>query len=328
LEMLKKLATSSGDDDKEKEDKKEVVEDSEKYTKFWEQFGKSIKMGVVEDASNRSKLAKLLRFKSSSTVNTEKYISFDRYISAMPAWQKDIYYIAGESVDAVQKSPFLASATAKNVEVLFLTDPIDEYAAQHLADYDGHKLVSLTKEGLKFNDEDEEVTKKRVKLYKESFKGLTRYLKDLYGSKVSKVTVAQHPLTVPSVIVSSQYGHSANMERIMKAQTFASGKEQQGMPSQRILEINPRHPIIIELNNLISKDDKDESTVDLAHLLYDTALVQSGFHQEDPTTFAERMYRMLGNELNVKSMDLAEEVEVPADEEEAEENTDKGSDEF
>ena len=180
---------------------------------------------------------------------------------------------------------------------------------------------------MKFNDEDEDVAKRRVKVYKENFKGLTKFLKDLYGSKVSRVTVAQHPLTVPSVIVSSQYGHSANMERIMKAQTFASGKEHQGMPSQRILELNPRHPIIIELNNLIAKDDKSDTVSDLAHLLYDTALVASGFQQEDPSVFAERMYRLLGSELNVKSLDLAAEIDVPA-EEEAEEGDKGGSDEF
>lgn len=339
LEMLRKMSTEgSGSESSEdaSEDGKAVVDgDSEKYTKFWEQFGKSIKMGVVEDASNRSKLAKLLRFQSTATVAAQaeaegdesaatvaKYVSFDRYVARMPEWQKDIYFIAGESVEACQKSPFLASAKAKGVEVLFLTDPVDEYAAQHLADYDGHRLMSLTKEGLRFGDEDEEVSKKRVKLYKETYKGLTKYLKELFGNKVSKVTVAQHPLAAPSVIVSSQYGHSANMERIMKAQTFASQDPMRGMGSQRILELNPRHPIVAELNNLAAAAPKEQATVDMAHLLYDTALLASGFSQDDTEGFSERMYRMMASELNVKSMELQEEIEVPEEEEEDEEADD------
>eukprot|EP01006_Ploeotia_vitrea_P056200 TRINITY_DN68075_c0_g4_i1.p1 TRINITY_DN68075_c0_g4~~TRINITY_DN68075_c0_g4_i1.p1 ORF type:complete len:770 (+),score=76.91 TRINITY_DN68075_c0_g4_i1:43-2352(+) len=330
LEMLRKLATASDDNDEEDDNDEDKKTDSDKYIKFWEQFGKSIKMGVVEDTSNRSKLAKLLRFKSTSTIaEGDGYISFDKYINNMPEWQKDIYYLAGETLESLEKSPFLSAAKSKNIDVLLLNDPIDEYAVQHLGDYDGHKLVSLSKEGLSFGDEDEEIAKKRVKLYKENFKGLTKYLKDLYGTKVSKVTVAQNTLSAPSVIVSSQYGHSANMERIMKAQTFSSSQGM-GMPSQRILEINPRHPIIVELNNMITNDNTDETTSDLAHLLYDTALVASGFSQEDPSVFAERMYRVIGSELNVKSMDLEDEIDVPEEEEsdENDENDENVHDEF
>jgi len=320
LEMLRKLsqAAEAEEDDEESDDEEgeKTVGAAAKYAKFWDQFGKSIKMGVVEDSPNRSKLAKLLRFKSTSTVDTEKMMSFDRYVNNMPEWQKDIYYIAAESIEAAQKSPFLASAKAKNVEVLFMTDPIDEYAAQHLADYDGHKLVSLAKEGLKFSDEDEEISKKRAKIYKETFKGTSKYLKDLYGPKVTKVTVAQHPLDVPSVIVSSQYGYSANMERIMKAQTFSTGDS--GMPPQRVLEINPRHPIIVQLNQLVAESPDEQSTKDLAHLLYDTALLSSGFAQDDVEGFAERMYRMIGAELDVTSMELEDEIDVPEEPEEEE----------
>lgn len=333
LEMLRKLSSaadadeeSSESEDDENKDKKVDEKDSEKYIKFWEQYGKSIKMGVVEDTSNRSKLAKLLRFKSSSTVDNEKFMSFDRYISKMPEWQKDIYYIAGETIDAVQKSPFLASAKAKNVEVLFLTDPIDEYAVQHLADYDGHKLVSLTKEGLKFGDEDEDIVKKRNKLYKENFKTTTKFLKDLFGNKVSKVSVAQHPLDVPCVIVSSQYGQSANMERIMRAQTFSSATERNA-PSQRVLEINPRHPIIKELDTLVNDSPDEQSTKDLAHLLYDTALLASGFAQDDVEGFSQRMYRIIGKELKVSSFELEPEIDVPADEEKSDESSSSSSSE-
>lgn len=328
LEMLRKMASEGKEvsEDEDEDDSADKFEDSEKYIKFWEQYGKSIKMGVVEDTSNKSKLAKLLRFRSSTS--GDGLVSFDKYIANMADWQKDIYYIAGESVEAVSKSPFLASAKNKGVEVLYLVDPIDEYAAQHLADYDGHKLISLTKEGLKFGDEDEDVQKKRVKLYKETFKPLTKYMKDLFGSKVSKVNVAQHPLEAPCVIVSSQYGHSANMERIMKAQTFAAPESAMAAMNQRILEINPRHPIVIELSARIAEDGESQTTKDLAHLMYDTALLASGFSHDDTESFSDRMYRMLGAELKVKSMELEPEIEVPAEEEEEEAEETGAFDEF
>ena len=152
------------------------------YIKFWKEFGKSIKMGVIEDAPNRSKLAKLLRFKTNKS--NGDFVSLEEYVENMAEWQKDIYFIAGESVKAVKKSPFLEVAQKKGVEVLFLSDPIDEYVFQHLNEFEGHRLQSLTKEGLKFGDEDEDQIKKRLKQYKENFKPLTKFMKDLFSTKV------------------------------------------------------------------------------------------------------------------------------------------------
>lgn len=312
LEMLRKLATSSAQDE---EEGTEAQEDTP-YIKFWKEFGKSIKMGVIEDGANRSKLAKLLRFVTSTSDG--KFRSLDEYVADMAEWQQDIYFLAGESLEVLQKSPFLEVARKKGVEVLLLVDPIDEYAAQHLGEFDGHKLQSLSKEGLKFADEDENVVKQRTKTYKDMFKPLTKYLKDLFDGKVGKVTVSQRVETSPCVIVTGAFGNSANMERIMRAQTFTDPNALKMMQAQRTMEINPRHPIIVELNKAVQTAPEEERTRDLAWLLYDTALLTSGFHQDEVENFADRMYRTIATTLNVESMELAEEIEVEVEEEEEE----------
>lgn len=333
LEMLRKLASGDSEDDDdedEKDDDKETEKKSDgtiktqdnthPYIKFWEEFGKSIKMGVTEDHPNKSKLAKLLRFKTSKSDG--KYRSLDDYVSDLPDWQKDIYFISGESLEAVEKSPFMEVARRKNVEVLYLVDPIDEYTSQSLGEFEGHKLQSLSKEGAKFGDEDEAVTKKRVKQYKETFKPLTKYLKNLLDKKVSKVIVSQRIENVPSVIVTAQYGNSANMERIMRAQTFASGERIGMMSATKTLELNPRHPIVIELNKRVNDSPNAESTKDLSYLLYDTALLSSGFNQEDLEGYSSRMIRTIASNLNINSLDLADEIEVKEDEAESTESAD------
>jgi len=322
LEMLRKLATGKGDSDEEGDDEEEkgstdIMSSDHPYIKFWEIFGKSVKMGVIEDQPNKSKLAKLLRFKSSKT-DKEKYTSLDNYLATKPEWQKDIYYIAAESLESCKKSPFLEVANKKGVEVLFLTDPIDEYVVGNLGDFDGFKLQSLTKEGIKFGDEDEDTLKKRLKAYKESFKPLTKYLKELLKGKVGRVTVSQRVDQTPSIIVTSAYGHTANMERIMRAQTFADPEKFKSMQSGKTLEINPRHPIIVELKNKVEADGEAQSTKDLGFLLYDTALLASGFQHDDTENFSSRMYRTLAENLKLKSLDLLDEIPVPADEEEEE----------
>jgi len=327
LEMLRKMATGKSDDSEDSEEGSESTPDSSKstdsnekhpYIQFWEQFGKSIRMGVIEDPSNRSKLAKLLRFKSSKS--GDNYVSLEDYIANKKDWQQDIYFVAGESLDAVKKSPFMEVATKKDIEVLYLVDPMDEYCFQHLADFDGHKLQSLTKEGLKFGDENEDLVKKRTKAYKETFKPLTKFLKEALGGKVSKVAVSQRVEKTPSVIVTSQYGHTANMERIMRAQTFSSAESLKQMASQKTLELNPRHPIIITLNKLAQENPDDQNTKDMAQLVYETALLSSGFTNDDTEGFAERMYRVLASNMDLKDLDLAPEITI---EEEAAEEGDE-----
>lgn len=323
LEMLRKLATGGGDDEDDESEggdeaksKTHGQDEDHPYIKFWNQFGKGIKLGTIEDPANRSKLAKLLRFKSSKSEG--RFISFDEYVANKQEWQKDIYFVAGETLEGVEKSPFLEVAKRKNVEVLYLTDPIDEYVMQHLADFDGMRLQSLTKEGVKFGDESEETEKKRAKVYKETYKPLTKFFKDLLGAKISKVTVSQRVESTPCVIVASQYGQSANMERIMRAQTFADSSKIREMVSSRTLELNPRHPIVTKLNQLVQDSPEEQTTKDLAWLLYDTALSTSGFIQDDVESFSSRMYRTIAGSLKVKSMDLEPEIEIPEEEEEEE----------
>lgn len=306
LEMLRKLSS----------DPAKEGEDETPYVKFWKEFGKSIKMGIIEDSSNRSKLAKLLRYTSSKSDG--KLISLDDYVSNLASWQTDIYFLAGESMDSISKSPFLEAAKKKNIEVLYLDEAIDEYTMQHLGEYDGHKLQSLSKEGLKFGDEDEDVLKERAKIYKENFRPLTKYLKELFTGKVGKVSVSQRVDTTPAVIVTGAYGNTANMERIMRAQTFANPEAVKQMTASRTLELNPRHPIIVELNSLVQSAPDEETTKDLAWLMYDTALLSSGFAQSETELFAQRMYRTIASSLKVESMELVDEIEVEIEEEEEE----------
>lgn len=190
---------------------------------------------------------------------------------------------------------------------------------QHLGDFDGHKIQSLTKEGVKFSDEDEEVQKKRIKAYREAFKPLTKYMKDLFSGKVTKVTISRRVEASPSVIVTSQFGHTANMERIMRAQTFANPEAYKHMLAQRTLELNPRHPIVITLRDKILADEKGPETEDLAYLLYDAALLASGFQHDAVDDMTSRMYRVLATGLKLDSLALAPELEIEEEEEEEEE---------
>jgi len=334
LEMLRKMAAGKkkleGDEDDEDEDSAALDPNDPEhpYIKFWTQFGKSIKMGVMEDMANKSKLAKLLRFKTSKTDG--KFGSLEEYVERMPDWQTDIYYIAAESLEAAQKSPFMEVAKKKGIEVLLLDEPLDEYCIQNLGDFDGHKLMSLTKEGIKFGDEDEDTIKKRTKLYKQQFKPLTKYMKNLFEGKLSKVTVSQRVESAPSVIVTSQFGHSANMERIIRAQTFANPETYKALMASKTLELNPRHPIIVKLNELVQDADQaeEESTKDLAYLVYDAAIMASGFMHDETDEFTARMYRTVAKSLQVESMDLVEELQVEEDEEEEEEETNLDDSDF
>merc|ERR1711988_1685246 len=326
LEMLRKLATegktSTGDDNEDEDSDDDntsaipLDDPDHPYIKFWENFGKSIKMGVKEDTPNRSKLAKLLRFKSSTS--DDKWVSLESYVENMHEWQKEIYYLAGMSMDEVSKSPFLEAARKKNVEVLYLTDPVDEYVFQHVSEFEGIKLQSLSKEGIKFGDEDEATLKRRNKAYKESFKELTKYLKDMLSGKVSKVSVSQRVVDSPAVIVTGQFGHTANMERVMRAQTMAQVDSMRSMSASKTLELNPRHPIIVALKDLVEASPDEQDTKDAAMLVFDTALLSSGFLQDDLDEFTQRMYRSVGKSLSVESFDLVDEIELEEEEEEPE----------
>lgn len=346
LEMLRKLAEEGGgaaddddDDDDEEEEENAAASKAEKdaekageeeeeydvtedYNNFWEQFGKNIKLGVMEDSANRAKLVKLLRFRSNKS---DKWVSLDQYVSNMKDWQDTIYYIAGETVDACARSPFMENIRAKDLEVLYLVDTLDEYTLHHMPEFEGKKLVSITKEGLKFGDEDEKIVEKRDKLYADKFKKLTEALLELYSyDKISKVITSQRVVDSPAVITTSQWGYSANMQRIMKAQTFANrgASDPTGGVASAILEINPRHPIITKLNEMILNEPDAEETKDLAWLLYDAALINSGFDMNDFDHFASRVYRIMSGSMGIKNMELEPEIEVPEEVEVSEDSSD------
>jgi len=267
----------------------EMVENKEDYAKFYEQFGKNLKLGIHEDATNRKKLCELLRYHSSTS--GEEATSLKDYVTRMKPDQKSIYYITGESKKKLENSPFLEEAKRRGLEVLFMVDPIDEYVMQQVKDFEDKKFVSLTKEGVKFEESDED--KRRREEEKASYDKLCRAMKDQLGDKVEKVVLTERLSTTPCILVTSEFGWSAHMEQIMKHQALRDSSMSSYMISKKTLEINPTHPIIKELKRKVDADQSDKTVKDLVYLLFDTALLTSGFMLEDPGSYAERINRMI-----------------------------------
>merc|ERR1711936_314769 len=267
----------------------DLAEDKENYKKFYEQFGKSLKLGIHEDSTNRKKLSDFLRYYSSQS--GDEYTSLKDYVSRMKENQKDIYYITGESKEAVQNCAFVERVKKRGFEVIYMIDPIDEYSVQQLKEYDGKNLVCVTKEGLELPEDEEE--KKRYEEAKANFEGLCKVMKEILDKKVEKVVVSNRLVTSPCCIVTSQYGWSANMERIMKAQALRDTSTMGYMAAKKHLEINPDHPIVKTLKEKADGDKNDKSVKDLSLLLFETSLLASGFSLEDPTSHANRIHRMI-----------------------------------
>merc|ERR1712056_17411 len=325
LELMKKLAKEDDSGEDEEDDKKD---EETTWSKFWKEFNKNLKMGCYEDDSNRSKLSKLLRF--FSTKSEDREISLDKYLDRMQESQESIYYMSGESLDVMQKAPALQIFKKKDIEVLMLTDHLDESCIQKLADYEGKKFVSIQKADVKLDETEEE--KKRFTKLKDMYKPLTDWWKEKLtdltekgamkdaGVKVEKVEISKRLTESPVVVVTSQFGYSAQQERVMKAQAFQN-KDQMGMMAGRkTLEVNPNHPVVADLLSKVQADKEDKPALDTAQVLFQTALLESGYEIADPSALVNRVYRLMSKELGVDPDAPIKEVGVPEGEEAEEED--------
>merc|ERR1712099_57917 len=349
LELMKKLAKEGdGDDDdeekddeeekeesEEKEEKKDKKDDESTWLKFWKEFNKNLKMGCYEDDSNRSKLSKLLLFMS--TKSEGKEINLDKYLDRMQESQESIYYMSGESLEVMQKAPALQMFKKKDIEVLMLSDHLDEPCIQKLADYEGKKFVSIQKADVKLDETEEE--KKRFSKLKDMYKPLTDWWKESLteftekgamkdaGVKVEKVELSKRLTESPVVVVTSQFGYSAQQERVMKAQAFQNKDQLSMMSGRKTLEVNPNHPVVADLLAKVKENKEDSAAKDTAQVLFQTALIESGYELADASALVNRVYRLMSKELGVDPDAPLKEVEVPEGEEEEEEAEEEEGDE-
>ena len=297
----------------------DLTENEDAYKKFYEAFSKNLKLGVHEDSTNRMKIAKLLRY--SSTKSGDEMTSLDDYVGRMSEKQSGIYYITGESKRSVETSPFLEKLKKKGYEVLYMVDPIDEYCVQQLKEYDGKKLISATKEGLALEEDEDE--KNAFEEAKAKSEGLCKLMKEVLDEKIEKVVVSNRLADSPCCLVTGEYGWSANMERIMKAQALRDASQSAYMSSKKTMEINPTNAIISALREKADADQSDKTVKDLIWLLYDTSLLTSGFSLDEPATFASRIHRLVKLGLSIDDddeADLDEDMEdlPPLDDDEGE----------
>uniref|UniRef100_A0A0V0GA46 Heat shock protein 83 n=1 Tax=Triatoma dimidiata TaxID=72491 RepID=A0A0V0GA46_TRIDM len=285
----------------------ELAEDKDNYKKFYEQFSKNLKLGIHEDSQNRKKLSELLRYYTSAS--GDDACSLKDYVARMKENQKHIYFITGENKEQVANSSFVERVKKRGFEVVYMTEPIDEYVVQQMKEFDGKQLISVTKEGLELPEDEEE--KKKREEDKARFEGLCKVMKDILDKKVEKVAVSNRLVDSPCCIVTSQYGWTANMERIMKAQALRDTSTMGYMAAKKHLEINPDHSIIETLRQKAEADKNDKAVKDLVILLFETSLLSSGFALEEPQVHASRIYRMIKLGLGIEEDDVVGTEEQP-----------------
>jgi len=346
LELLKNVAKKSEkeEDDEESDDEEEKDEEKKEkkekkvddtYDQFYKEFGKNLKMGCYEDDSNRSKISNLLRFQT--TKSDSKEISLNKYLDNMPEKQDSIYYVSGDSTDVIEKLPNLQVFRKKDIEVLMLTDHLDEPCIQKLGDYEGKKFVSIQKADLKFDETEEEV--KRFNRMKEMYKPLSDWWKDQLtaltekgammksGVKIDGVVLSKRLTDSPVVVVTSQFGYSASQEKIMRAQAFQNKEQIAMMAGRKTLEINGNHPVVFDLLQKVKDNKEDKNTIDTAQTLFQTALIESGYEINDPSDLAQRVYRLMSKQLGVDPDEPVKDIEIPDEEEAEEADEDDGADE-
>merc|ERR1712157_489472 len=286
---------------------KDKKDEETTWQKFWKEFNKNLKMGCYEDDSNRSKISKLLLF--TTTKSEGKEINLDKYLDRMQESQESIYYMSGESFDVMSKAPALQIFKKKDIEVLMLTDHLDEPCIQKLADYEGKKFVSIQKADVKMGETEEE--KKRFTKLKDMYKPLTDWWKEKLtdftekgamkdaGVKIEKVELSKRLTDSPVVVVTSQFGYSAQQEKQMKAQAFQNKDQISMMSGRKTLEVNPNHPVVVDLLGRVKADKEDKAALDTAQVLFQTALIESGYEIADPSALVNRVYRLMSKELGV-----------------------------
>jgi heat shock protein beta len=321
----KKTTDSEGDEEKAKEKEKKKQAAIEKYNTFWKEFGKNIKLGIIEDSANRNKLAKVARWRSS--LNSSAWISLDDYVSRKKENQNSIYYMGGEDKEVLMRAPAIQGLLKKEYEVLLLDDPIDEYCMQHLTEYGQLKLVNVAKGDFKLpSDDDQE--KKKLKKLRKLYEPLTKWWRTVLKDYIEKVEISTRLVEDPALIVASEHGYSPNMERISRAQAYSSSDKQSPFASsKRILEINPSHPIIKELLERVkdNPDSPDQYTADMATLLYESALLNSGYAIHDVSAFSKKFYKVFNGALGIPQDAKVEEIEIDLDDDEEEPKASSGS---
>ena len=319
LDMIRQFAKES----EETPEGEEAPPKEGKYLEWYKRFAPSLKMGAMDDEPNRAKIMKLLRFQSSKS--GDEWISFEKYVEGMKDWQKEIFYVAAIDKDEAARSQFLETFNDKDVEVLFFTDSVDEYMVSSIRDFSGKKFVNIASEAAKIKDEeDADLVTRREKYYKTQFKPLTKWMKKLFGNAVMRVQVSHRLGSFPALVSSAEYGQSANMERIMRAQAYNHGQNDFAMRAMRVLEINPRHPLVTKLLADCPEEEEgdeetpvSEDTKDAAWILLEMALLNGGFPLSDPKAHSARMTKYLQSSLALESLQLEDEPDLSVIEEEA-----------